>query len=77
VSPTVIRVLAVPDSLDLFEFDEVCRAELGWDNIGFLFRVHGQEFNSFRRATRSRTLREFQLRPALGKPMRRVRVKHR
>ena len=59
----VIRVLAVPDSLDLFEFDEIFRAVLGWDNIGFLFRVHGQEFNSFRRATRSRTLREFQLRP--------------
>jgi hypothetical protein len=32
-------------------------------NIGFLFRVHGQEFNSFRRATRWKTLREFQLRP--------------
>ena len=63
VSPMVIRILAVPDSLDLFEFDEVFRAVLGWDNIGFLFRVHGQEFNSFRRATRSRTLREFQLRP--------------
>src|SRR6516164_3477832 len=54
VSPMVIRILAVPDSLDLFEFDEVFRAVLGWDNIGFLFRVHGQEFNSFRRATRSR-----------------------
>ena len=63
VSPMVIRILAVPDSLDLFEFDEVFRAVLGWDNIGFLFRVHGQEFNSFRRATRSRTLCEFQLRP--------------
>ena len=42
VSPMVIRILAVPDSLDLFEFDEVFRAVLGWDNIGFLFRVHGQ-----------------------------------
>ena len=59
----VIRVLAVPDSLDLFEFDEVFRAVLGWDNIGFLFHVHGQECNRFRRATRCRTLREFQLRP--------------
>jgi hypothetical protein len=59
----VIRILAVPDSLLLHEFDAVFRAVLGWDNIGFLFRVHGQEFNSFRRATRSRTLREFQLRP--------------
>src|SRR6516225_7406542 len=64
VSPMVIRVLAVPDSLDLFEFDEVFRAVLGWDNIDFLFRVHGQEFNSFRRATHSRTLREFRLRPS-------------
>jgi len=34
------------------------------DNIGFLFRVHGQEFNSFRRVTGSKTLREFQLRPS-------------
>jgi len=48
----VMRDLAVPDSLDLFELDEVFRAVLGWDNIGFLFRIHGQEFNSFRRATR-------------------------
>jgi hypothetical protein len=63
VRPIVIRVLAVPDSLLLHQFDDVFRAVLGWDNIGFLFRVRGQEFNSFRRATRSRTLREFQLRP--------------
>ena len=59
----VIRILAVPDSFLLHEFDAVFRAVLGWDNMGFLFRVHGQEFNSFRRASRSRTLREFQLRP--------------
>ena len=58
-----IRILAVPDSLLLHEFDAVFRAVLDWDNIGFLFRVHGQEFNSFRRVTRSRTMREFQLRP--------------
>jgi hypothetical protein len=59
----VIRILAVPDSLLLHEFDAVFRAVLGWDDIGFLFRVHGQEFNSFCRATRWRALREFQLRP--------------
>jgi len=63
VSPMVIRILALPDSLLLHEFDAVFRAVLGWDHIGFLFRIHGQEFNSFRRATRARTLREFQLRP--------------
>ena len=60
----VIRILAVPDSLLLHEFDAIFRAVLGWDNIGFLFRVHGQEFNSFRRATGSKILCEFQLRPS-------------
>ena len=60
----VIRLLALPDSLLLHELDAVFRAVLGWDNIGFLFRVHGQEFHSFRRATGSKTLREFQLRPS-------------
>jgi hypothetical protein len=59
----VIRLIAVPDSLLLHEFDAVFRAILGWEDVGFLFRVHGREFNSFRRATCSRTLREFQLRP--------------
>ena len=63
VSPMVIRIIAVPDSLHLHEFVEAFRAVLGWDNIGFLFHIHGQEFNSFRRATRPRTLCEFQLRP--------------
>ena len=40
----LIRILAVPDPLLLHEFDAVFRAVLGWDDIGFLFRVHGQEF---------------------------------
>ena len=48
-------MISVPDALDLPEFDEVFRAVLGWDNIGFLFRVHGQEFNSFSRTSRSKT----------------------
>jgi hypothetical protein len=63
VSPMVIRVLAVPDSLDLPSFDEVFRSILGWEGLGYIFRVHGQEFNSFRRQTKSKRLREFQLRP--------------
>src|ERR1039457_2338688 len=63
VSPMVIRVIAVPDSLSLHELDEVFRSVLGWENIGFIFHMQGLEFSSFRRATRSRTLREFQLRP--------------
>jgi hypothetical protein len=64
VSPIVIRVIAVPDSLHLHELDEVFRSVLGWENIGFIFHLQGLEFNSFRRATRLRTLREFQLRPS-------------
>jgi hypothetical protein len=55
--------LAVPDSLFLHEFDVLFRAVLSWGHIVFLFRVHGHEFNSFRRATRSKRLRQFQLRP--------------
>jgi hypothetical protein len=62
VSPIVIRVLAVPDYLDLPNFDEVFRTILDWDDLGFIFRVHGQEFNSFRRRTKSKRLAEFQLR---------------
>lgn len=55
--------LAVPDSLFLHEFDVLFRAVLSWGHIVFLFRVHGHEFNSFRCATRSKRLRQFQLRP--------------
>jgi hypothetical protein len=49
VSPIVIRVLAVPDYLDLASFDEVFRTVLGWDGLGFSFHIHGQEFTSFLR----------------------------
>jgi len=61
----VIRVLAVPDCLDLSSFDEVFRTLLGWDGLGFSFHIHGQEFTSFLRRTKVHrtTLRDFQLRP--------------
>ena len=63
VSPMVIRLLSVPDHMDLPEFHDVIRAILGWDgDLGYLVRVHGQEFNSFRRKTRSRVLQEMNLR---------------
>ena len=62
VSPMVIRLVGVPDDLELIEFHEIFRAILGWrSNLDYIFRVHGQEFNSFRRATRSKTLRDFRL----------------
>jgi 2-methylisocitrate lyase-like PEP mutase family enzyme len=31
--------------------------------LGYIFRLHGQEFNSFRRRTRPKTRRKFQFRP--------------
>jgi hypothetical protein len=35
---------------------------LGWSGqLGYFFRIHGQEFNSFRRHSRSKSLREFRL----------------
>ena len=56
----VIRLVAVPDSLDLTDFDDIFHAVLGWDSgIGYVFQIHGQEFNSFRRKTRAKKLREF------------------
>ena len=65
VSPMVIRVLAVPDYLDLSRFDEVFRTLLGWDGLGFSFHIHGQAFSSFLRRTKvqRKTLRDFRLRP--------------
>jgi hypothetical protein len=65
VSPMVIRVLVVPDYLELSSFDEVFRTLLGWEGLGLSFHIHGQEFTSFlRRARVHRTaLRDFQLRP--------------
>jgi hypothetical protein len=65
VSPMVIRVLALPDYLVLSEFDEVFRAVLGWDGLGFSFHIHGQEFTSFLRTAKAhrKILRDFQRRP--------------
>ena len=48
----VIRLIAVPDSLDLSDFDDIFHAVLGWESgIGYAFQIHGQEFNSFQRKT--------------------------
>ncbi len=48
--------------MDLPEFHEVIRAVLGWDgDLGYIIRIHGQEFNSFRRKARSKMLRDLKL----------------
>jgi hypothetical protein len=44
-----------PYHLPLPDFHDVFRAMLGWnEDLGYISRVHGQEFNSFRRQTRSK-----------------------
>ena len=58
----VIRLISVPDRLGFPEFHEVIRTALGWDgDLGYIVRFHGQEFNSFRRKTRSKALHELKL----------------
>ena len=62
VYPMVIRLMAVPDFLDLTDFDDIFNAVLGWDSgIGYAFQIQGQEFNSFQRKTRSKKIRDFGL----------------
>ncbi len=62
VSPMVIRLVSVSDQVDLPQFHEIFSAILGWSgDLGYLISVHGQEFNSFRRKTRSKALHEFKL----------------
>jgi hypothetical protein len=65
MSPIVIRVLAVPDYLDISGFDGVFWTALGWDGLGFSFRVHGHEFSSFPRAVRSYATESGQSGPTL------------
>src|SRR3954470_20565488 len=61
-SPMVIRLISVSDRLQLSDFHDIFRAILGWDgNLGYIIRIHGQEFNSFRRKQRSKALHEFKL----------------
>ena len=62
VSPMVIPLVSVSDRTDLPGLHDVFHAILGWSgDLGYLVRIHGQEFNSFRRSTRSKALRDFQL----------------
>src|SRR5271170_6579097 len=62
VSPMVIRLVSVADHMPLPEFHDVFRTILGWNgDLGYLIRVHGQQFNSFRRKTRSKALHELRL----------------
>ena len=57
VSPMVILLLSVSDYLELLQFHEIMRTILGWSgDLGYILRIHGQEFNSFRRKMRAKAL---------------------
>jgi hypothetical protein len=59
----VIRLVSVSDQVDPPQFHEIFSALLGWNgDLGYLISVHGQEFNCFRRNTRSKGLSEFKQR---------------
>ena len=61
VSPMIIRLISVSDHMQLPAFPDAFRAILGWSgDLGYMIRLHGQEFNSLRRKTPSKTLNEFQ-----------------
>lgn len=58
----VIRLISVPEHLPIDDFHDAFRTILGWNSDhGYIIRVHGQEFNSFRQKTRSKALQEFNL----------------
>jgi hypothetical protein len=59
----VIRAMALPDYLDLPDLDAVFSLGSRRGRARLPLAVHGQQFSSFRRATRSKKLRDFRLRP--------------
>src|SRR5262244_1731962 len=63
VSPIVARVFAISDGVEITELHDVFLSMLGWQHdLGFIIRVHGQEFNSYQRRSRGKRLRDFHLR---------------
>jgi hypothetical protein len=63
VSPIVARVISIPDDVEITELHDVFLSMLGWQqDLGFIIRVHGQEFNSYQRRSRGKRLHDFQLR---------------
>ena len=60
VSPMVARLISVSEDTELSDLHDVFQQVLGWSgDLGYSFRIHGQEFNSFRRRTRSKPLESF------------------
>jgi pRiA4b ORF-3-like protein len=63
VSPIVARVFSISDDVEITDLHDIFLSMLGWQHdLGFMIRVHGQEFNSYQRRSRGKRLRDFQLR---------------
>jgi len=63
VSPIVARVFSIADDVEITDLHDIFLSMLGWQHdLGFMIRVHGQEFNSYQRRSRGKRLRDFQLR---------------
>src|SRR4029077_20001368 len=54
VGPMVARLISVNEDTELSDLHDVFQQALGWGgDLGYSFRIHGKEVNSFRRRTRS------------------------
>ena len=63
VSLIVARVCSIADDVQSTDLHDICLSMLGWpQDLGFILRVPGQEFNRYRRRSRGKRLRAFQLR---------------
>jgi hypothetical protein len=63
ISPIVARVITVSDDLEISRLHDAFLSMLGWaQDPGFIIRIHAREFNSFRRNSRGKRLRDFELR---------------
>lgn len=61
MSPIVARVFSITDDMEISNLHDVLLSMLDWQqDLGFILRVHGQEFNSYQRRMRGKHLRDFQ-----------------
>jgi hypothetical protein len=58
----VIRLISVSDQLNLEEFHDIFQTVLGWSgNVGYIFQIHGKDYNGFQRRKNLKSLRDFHL----------------
>jgi hypothetical protein len=56
VSPMVARLISVSDDTELSDFHDVFQHVMGWSgDLGYSFRIHGQECSGSRSARKRRS----------------------